>query len=411
MRIRLWTRLLTIEPLRALARNKLRSALSVLSITAGVATVIWVIAIGVAGTNRALADLDQLGDNLIWVEAGSRNANGVRTGNLGTTTLTIEDAAAIRAEVRLVTAVSENVDGAIQVIYGSLNWSTHYRGVAPEYAGIKRWELALGDFFTAEETEHFESVVVIGETVRRQLFGEDDPIGERIRFANAWFEVVGVLTPKGQNATGQDQDDTIMLPWTTARKKVVGKDVTWLDDILCSAVSPDAIPLATQEITELIRERHHIGALATDDFNVRHPEELLRARVKSSRTLELLLLALASIAIAIGGIGIMNVMLASVAQRTVEIGVRMSIGASPTVIRIQFLGEAMMLALIGGLLGVVVSIAGVPMIEDTLGWPLAMSFDTSILAVLFSMAVGVISGSYPASRAAGLDPIEALRAE
>jgi len=411
MSLRLWIRLVTIEAFRALARNKIRSGLSILGVTVAVATVIWVVAIGVATIDRALADLDKLGDNLVWIEAGSRTVRVVRTGNLGSTTLTVKDAAAIRNEVRLVSAVSENVDGPVQVIYGSLNWSTHFRGVSPEYADIKRWELAKGSFFTAEATEHFENVVVIGETVRQQLFGEDDPIGERIRIQNGLYEVVGLLAPKGQSITGQDQDDTVMVPWTTAQKHIVGKDITWLDDILCSAASADAIAMATEEISALIRERHHIVPGNPDDFNVRHPEELLQARVKSSRTLELLLLALASIAMAIGGIGIMNVMLASVAQRTGEIGVRMSIGARPSAIRIQFLGEAVMLSLIGGVLGVLLAMAGATTIEDALGWSLTMSMDSCLTAVLFSAAVGVLSGSYPANRAARLDPIEALRTE
>jgi putative ABC transport system permease protein len=398
-RVRVAVRLLTIEPLRSLARNKVRSALAILGITVAVATVIWVVSIGRAGTEAALGDLDKLGDNLIWVEAGSRSVNGVRSGTRGMNTLTPKDAQAIRDEVKLVKAVSENTDGRIQVIYGGLNWSTGYRGVSPEYAEIRRWEMALGSFFDDDHLKHAAMVVVIGETVRRQLFGEDNPIGQQIRMNGFWFEVIGVFAPKGANANGNDQDDTVVLPWTTAMLRIVGRDVTWLDDIYCSAASPQAMDLATEQIKSLLRDRHHIQPGADDDFNIRHPEELLQARVKSARTLEALLLVLAGISLAVGGIGVMNVMLASVAQRTREIGIRSAVGAGPGAIQLQFLGEAIVMTSVGGALGV------------ALGSITGSTLDTNVLAFSFAVAVGVVFGLYPAVRASNLDPIDALRAE
>jgi len=307
--------------------------------------------------------------------------------------------------------VSENVDGGFLVIYQDRNWRTRWRGVAPAYRAIKRWELARGEFFDAEHTERAARVVVIGETVRKELFADIDPIGEVVRIGDLGFEVIGVLAPKGQSPTGQDQDDTVMMPWTTAMKRIVGKDQTWLDDILCSARAPDTIPSAVAQISELLRQRHHVEPGRDDDFNIRHPEELLQARIKTSHTLRLLLLGLASIAMAIGGIGVMNVMLASVTQRITEIGLRCAVGARPSAIQLQFLGEAVVLSLIGGGLGVVLGQVSAYVFEDKLGWTLAMSPEISAAAVAASLAVGVVFGLYPAVRASRVDPIVALRAE
>ena len=404
-------RLLVIEPVRALARNKLRSALAMLGITAGVATVIWVIAIGRAGTASTLAALDNLGDNLVWIEAGSRNAAGVRTGTHGMNTLVPADADAIRQEVPLITKVSENVDGHIQVIYGGANWNTQFRGVGPDYRDIRKWVVARGQFFTDEDVKDARTVLVIGDTVRQRLFGEDDPLGQQIRIFGSLFTVIGVLAPKGQTSTGYDQDDTVMMPWTTAMRRVVGRSQTWLDDILCSAVATDRIRDAAAQASALLRQRHHIAPGAQDDFNIRHPEDLLKARVKSAETLELLLVALALMALVVGGIGIMNVMLASVTQRTAEIGLRMAIGASPFAIRLQFLGEAMMLTTVSGALGVLLATATGSFVGRTLGWELAMSTRIDLLSLVFAAGVGVGFGMYPAVRASRMDPIVALRVE
>jgi putative ABC transport system permease protein len=404
-------RLFFVEALRALARHKLRTALTALGIMVGVAAVIWVVAIGRAGTERAEEQLHNLGDNLVWVEAGSRNINGVRNGSHGTNTLTPDDAAAIRREMPLIKSVAENVDGSTQLQNGNRNWNTRWRGVSPEYLDIKRWQIADGAFFSHESVEHVDSVVVLGETVRKELFGSAPAVGSTVRMHGFLFEVIGVLVAKGQNADGRDQDDTIMVPWTTGQKKLLGRDYTYLDDILCSAVAPEQVNAAVDAVQALMRQRHHIQPGDEDDFNIRRPDEVIKAQIQASRTLSVLLVSLASIALLVGGIGIMNVMLASVAQRTAEIGLRIAVGATQGNVRLQFLGEAVMLSLFGGLLGLLLSAGGSSLIESLLNWKLRMPVEAAGLAVVFSAAVGVVFGFYPAWRAARLDPITALRSE
>jgi putative ABC transport system permease protein len=411
MQLRVIVRLVIVEAFRSIARNALRSALAMIGIAVAVAIVITVIALGRASILASEAELDKLGDNLIWVEAGSRNVAGARTGSHGMTTLTARDADAIRSEIPQIKDVSENVDGGFLVIYQDHNWRTRWRGVSPAYREIKRWDLARGEFFDDDQTLHAARVVVIGDTVRRELFADVDPIGAIVRIQDLGFEVIGVLAAKGQSPTGQDQDDTVMMPWTTAMKRIVGRDQTWLDDILCSARSPDAVAPATAQLAELLRQRHHLEPGIVDDFNIRHPEELLQARLRTSYTLSLLLLGLASLAMAVGGIGIMNVMLASVSQRTTEIGLRCAVGARPSAIQLHFLGESVVLSLIGGAFGVALGALSGYVFEDKLGWTLAMSPQISAIAVLASIAVGVVFGMYPAVRAARLDPIVTLRAE
>lgn len=409
--LRVVIRFSLVEPVRALRRNIVRSALATLGIAVAVAIVITVLALGRASIEASEHELDRLGDNLVWVEAGSRNVAGVRTGTHGMTTLTAHDADAIRHEIPQIRDVSENVDGDFLAIYQDRNWRTHWRGVAPSYRAIKRWELARGTFFEDDDCDRATRVIVIGETVRRELFGERDAVGEIVRIQNLDFEVVGVLVAKGQSATGQDQDDTVMMPWTTAMKRIVGKDQTWLDDILCSARAPEELGPAAAQISELLRQRHHIEPEASDDFNIRHPEELLQARLKTSRTLSLLLLLLASLSLVIGGIGVMNVMLASVSQRIREIGLRCAVGARSSAIMLQFVCEAVVLSSIGGGIGVALGALSAYVVEHRFGWVLAMHPAHSIAAVLASAAVGIVFGAYPAARAARLDPIVALRTE
>ncbi len=393
----------------ALLANKMRSLLTVLGISIGIAAVICVVAIGRAGQAQVERQLNNLGDNFVWIEAGGRAVNGVRTGTHGTKTLVLSDAVAIKNQIPLVRSVSPNVDGSIQIIYANQNWYTGYRGVAPEYFDIKRWFVDQGALFTQDDVDRAADVCVIGRTVRDQLFGADDPIGKVIRVRDLPCKVVATLQPKGLSVSGQDQDDTVIMPYTTVMKKIKG--ISWLDDIVCSAVSPDAIKVAGQQAAALLRDRHHIRPDEDDDFNIRNPEDIIKAQLDASRTLTILLVVIASISLLVGGIGIMNVMLVSVTERTREIGLRVAIGARKQAIALQFIGESVMLSLVGGaagvLLGVVVSVFLSPM----LGWPVQMSPDAVIIAAAFSVVVGVFFGYYPARKASLLDPVEALRYE
>src|SRR5437773_3549436 len=375
----------------------MRSVLTVLGITIGIAAVICVVAIGKAGQAQVEQQLNNLGDNFVWIEAGGRAVNGVRTGTHGTKSLVLSDAVAIKNQIPLIKSVSPNVDGSIQIIYANQNWYTGYRGVAPEYFDIKRWYIDQGAAFSQDDTDRAADVCVIGRTVRDQLFGVEDPIGKVIRVKDLPCKVVGTLLPKGLSVSGQDQDDTIILPYTTAQKKIKG--ITWLDDILCSAVSQEAVKIAGQEAAALLRDRHHLRPEEEDDFNIRNPEDIIQAQLDASKTMTILLIAIASVSLIVGGIGIMNVMLVSVTERTREIGVRVAVGATEEAIQLQFLGESIMLSLIGGAAGVFFGIFGSYLIGQTLHWPMQMSIESVLVAAMFSVAVGVFFGYYPARKA------------
>jgi putative ABC transport system permease protein len=399
------------EALRALSRNKMRSALSVIGITIGIAAVVCVVAIGAAGSQRAEQQLQNLGDNLVWIEAGSRNVNGVRSGTHGMTSLTMDDAEAILHQVPSIRSISPNVDGSVLVAWGNRNWTTHYRGVTPDFLSIRRWELAEGDPFTASDVKHAANVCLLGQTVRKELFGAREALGRDIRINRQLFRVVGVLAPKGQSNTGRDQDDTIMMPYTTVQKKLRGTGYTWLDDIMCSAVSLQAVEPAIADIDAVLRQRHHIRRGQGDDFNIRHPEEVIEAQIAANRTLALFLISVASISLLVGGIGIMNVMLVSVTERTREIGLRLAVGATTRAIQIQFLGEAVMLSMLGGLFGVVAGVAGSFLLGYVLGWQVSIPAEAVVAAPAFAFGVGIFFGFYPAWKATQLDPIAALRRE
>jgi len=393
----------------ALLRNKMRSVLTVLGITIGIAAVICVVAIGKAGQARVEQQLNNLGDNFVWIEAGGRAVNGVRTGTHGTKSLVFADAVAIKNQVSLIKSVSPNVDGNIQIIYANQNWYTRYRGVSPEYFDIARWYIDQGAAFSQDDVDRAADVCVIGRTVRDQLFGVEEPVGKVMRVKDLPCKIVGTMLPKGLSMSGQDQDDIIIMPYTTAMKKISG--ITWLDDILCSAVSQEAVKPAGQEAAAILRDRHHLRPEEEDDFNIRNPEDIIQAQLEASKTLTVLLIAIASISLIVGGIGIMNVMLVSVTERTREIGVRVAVGATEEAIQLQFLGESVMLSLVGGGAGVLLGVLGSYLVGKTLQWPMIMSLEAVVVAALFSVAVGVFFGYYPARKASLLDPIEALRYE
>ncbi len=394
---------------RALGRHKLRSALSVLGVSIGVAAVICTVAIGNAGAIALRQQLQNLGDNLVWVEAGSRTRDGVRLGTHQTKTLTLDDAEAIRTQMPLIRSISPQADGRAQVIYGDKNWQTGIKGVSPEYFDIRHWTVAAGAAFSSLDVERAENLCVLGQTVVATLFGDEDPVGKSIRVKHLVCLVTGTMQAKGQSPTGQDQDDQIFMPYTTVLRKISGN--SWLDDIQCQAVSADAVGLAAQAVSALLHQRHHLGPEDEDDFNIRHPEEVLNAQLEASRTFAYWMACVAAVSLLVGGIGIMNIMLVAVSERTREIGLRMAIGAREAHIRMQFLSEAVLLSVIGGSAGIAAGILGADLLGRAKQWQTEISADAVAMASLFAVTVGVLFGAYPAYRAARLDPIEALRQE
>jgi putative ABC transport system permease protein len=394
---------------RALNRNKMRTGLTMLGITIGIGAVICTVAIGEGGSSLVRDQLEGLGTNLVWIESGGRSVNGVRTGNLATKSLTVEDAMAIATAVSLISSVAPNVDGAMQIVYGNQNWATRYRGVSPEYFEIRRWPIYEGTLFTKQDVDHMTNVCLLGRTVVDTLFGGEDPLGKTIRLQNQPFRVIGVMQPKGLSTTGVDQDDFVIIPYTTAMKKMRG--IYWLDDIFASAVSTDAIEPAIDQVSRLLRQRHHLRPDEPDDFSIRHPEDTLQAQEAASRTFTLMLASIASVSLLVGGIGIMNIMLVSVTERTREIGVRMAVGATEEDVRMQFLVEAVALSLLGGATGVIVGTAASAGVSKLLHWPAIITPVAIVAAAVFSIAMGIFFGYYPALKASQLDPIEALRFE
>jgi putative ABC transport system permease protein len=397
------------EALQALVRNRVRSLLTMLGIIMGVGSFICVVAVGNAGSSRVEDQLSKVGDNLIWVEAGSRARSGVRIGSRGTKTLMAGDARAVLEQVPGIKAAAPNVDGRIQAVYGNLNWGTQYRGVSPEFFEIRKWDIRLGAAFTQDDMDRNAAVCVLGATVATNLFEDEDPLGKTVNIKSVPFKVIGVLQAKGFSPTGQDQDDFVVMPLTTAQKRITGAE--WLDDIFFSAASRQEIPEVTRRIVGVMRERHHLRSGEDDDFNIRTPEELIRAQLAAANVFTLLLGSAASLSLLVGGIGIMNIMLISVTERTREIGIRLAVGATEQDIQMQFLSEAIVMSMIGGLFGVLAGILGSLLLKSTLHWEMQLSTQIMAIAGLFSAAVGIFFGYYPARKAAQLDPIEGLRYE
>jgi putative ABC transport system permease protein len=395
--------------MRALARNKMRTALTMLGIIIGVGAVICTVAIGEGAANQVQEAIRNLGDNIIFIAAGSVNQHGVHMGSSATKTLTVGDAKAIRQQIPLVARLSPGVGAAAQIVYGNQNWFTRIRGVGPEYLSIRRWPVEEGSSFSDHEVDSAADVCLLGLTVVQNLFGDENPINKTVRIQNLPFRVIGVLASKGQSPFGQDEDDTIIMPYTTVQKKISGID--WIQFVMCSATSQDTIHPAQAQIESLLRERHHLRADEDDDFIIRSPNDLAAAQAQSGRIMTLLLASIASVSLLVGGIGIMNIMLVSVTERTREIGVRMAVGATEQDVQMQFLSEATVLSLIGGTAGVLCGVAGSMAVSNMLRWPTTIPPEAIGIAVLFSAGVGIFFGYYPARKAARLDPIEALRYE
>ncbi len=397
--------------LRALSRNKLRSILTMLGIIIGVAAVIAVVGIGQGASASIQSQIAQLGNNMLYVMAGSSNQGGMRGGAGSTPTLTPEDADAIERECPAVRAVSPGVRANGQLVFGNQNWaaSSGIQGTNEKFPDIRAWPVAKGEFFTEGDVRTSARVCVIGKTIEDNLFAGADAIGQTMRIRNLPFRVIGVLSPKGQNQWGQDQDDTVIVPYTTAQKKMLS--ITWIHQVMVSAVSAGATFTAEQQITELLRQRHRISANMDNDFSVRNLTDVAEAADASSKIMTNLLASVAIVSLMVGGIGIMNIMLVSVTERTREIGIRMAIGARSGVIRRQFLIESITLSLVGGLIGVGFGIVASIIIARTLNWPTLVSPYSIIASVVFSMLVGIAFGYYPARKAASLDPIDALRYE
>ncbi|HUA07647.1 MAG TPA: ABC transporter permease [Candidatus Acidoferrales bacterium] len=396
----------------AIVRNHARSLLTMLGMIIGVAAVVITISIGVGAREAVSAQITGLGSNLVIVIPGSVNLNGVRTGTGGASTLTPDDGLAI-AKLPKVAAVTPGVGMHTQVVAGENNWYTSVNGVAPTFTYIREWRMASGSFFTDADDAASAKVCVLGQTVIENLFPDgENPLGKTVLIRNVPFTVIGTLVRKGQSASGADQDDVILIPYTASMQRLTG---TWFGGfvsvIAVSAADQQSIPLVQTEIVNLLRQRHRIIGGMEDDFDVRNLQDIANAAASSATTMEYLLAGVAVVSLIVGGIGIMNIMLVSVTERTREIGLRIAVGARSLSILLQFLIEAVVLSGVGGLIGVVLGVIGSGAVAIFGHWPMAIPIEGVLLAFSFAALTGIFFGYYPASKAAHLDPIEALRFE
>jgi putative ABC transport system permease protein len=399
---------------RALRMNKLRSGLTMLGIIIGVAAVIATVAIGSGATQRIQEQIASVGSNLIIILPGSTTSSGLRMGTGNAVTLSEADAKDLAAQCPDIGVVAPTVRGGAQVVYENSNWATIIFGTTPDYLVIRDLSVADGAAFSQQDVVGATKVALLGKTVVTNLFGDVDPIGQTIRIKQVPFIVVGVLTPKGQSSTGQDQDDVILLPISTAKRKVIGSkhaNADAVDVIMMQAKSSNQMQAAQEEAEALLRQRHHLSQAEADDFSLRNLQEIFAAQEASSSIMSLMLAGVASVSLIVGGIGIMNIMLVSVRERTREIGLRQAVGAKVKDILTQFLVEAVTLATLGGVIGILLGVGASALISRLAGWNTVVGLGAVLLAVFFSALVGIGFGYYPARKAAYLDPIEALRSE
>ena len=387
----------------------MRSVLTALGIIIGVAAVIAMVGIGHGAKAQVEAQIAGLGENVILVFSGSTTSSGIRTGWGSAGTLRVEDAEAIRRELPAVVAVSEEVVSTTQVAAGNQNWFTRIYGESADYFDIRQWPLAEGVPFTAQDVRSANKVCVVGRTTAAQVFGNNNAVGQILRIKNVPFTITGVLSPRGLSTQGVDQDDVVIMPYTSAMKRVSGG--TTLRNINVQVASPNDLDAAQQQIVALLRQRHNIRPGREDDFTVRNQQEIAEAATAATAVMTILLGSIAGVSLVVGGIGIMNIMLVSVTERTREIGTRMAVGAHGRDILMQFLIEAISLSCVGGAIGILVGIAASRVLSSYAHWPTLISFTSIVIAFVFSAAVGIFFGFYPARKAARLDPIEALRYE
>ena len=398
--------------LLAIARNKTRSLLTCLGIIVGIAAVIAVLAIGKGASTMMVKEISSMGNNLVMVFPERRNRDAVSVGMGQGQTMTAGDAQAIKRELsHLISAVSPTVNVTCQIIYQGKNWQSRVSGVSTDMPSIRNWNVADGRFFSEDEERSYQRVCVIGTTVKNSLFGDEDPVGRTIRLRDMPFKIVGVLESKGANGWGQDQDDTVMAPYTTVGRVLQRSTFKSINMMNLSLYSMDDLAEAKREITALLRQRHRLADYQDDDFETRDTTEIMNTIGSVSSLMTILLTAVAAISLLVGGIGIMNIMLVSVTERIKEIGLRMAIGATPVNILGQFILEAIVLSTVGGAIGVAVGVGGAKLIGELQNWPILIEWSSALGAFLFSSFVGLFFGFYPAYRASKLNPIDCLRYE